>query len=123
MKHLEDQLQAACVTWFRYQYPDIVIFSVPNGGARDAVTGAMMKKTGTLAGVADLFVMQGRYRNISGVGIDAALGLFIELKAGKSGKQSEGQKAFEQKAKEAGYAYHVCRSIDEFMEVVNNYIK
>lgn len=121
MKHEEDKLQAACVKWFRIQYPDVVLFAIPNGGQRNAVTGAIMKATGTLAGVADLFVMS------SSISTDKAgdpyyyNGLFIEMKAGK-GKQNEAQKAFEQKAQKAGYYYAVCRSLDEFMQLCNYYL-
>ena len=56
--HKEDNLQKACVTWFRLQYPDVVIFAIPNGGSRNPIEAAKLKATGTLAGVADLFVMK-----------------------------------------------------------------
>ncbi|MDR1130589.1 MAG: hypothetical protein LBK96_06370 [Prevotellaceae bacterium] len=32
------------------------------------------------------------------------------------------QKAFQAKAEHFGYKYEVCRSLDEFIETVNNYI-
>ncbi len=128
MKHSEDKLQAACVRWFRLQYPDVVIFSIPNGGQRNAVTGALMKATGTLAGVADLFVMKaGRINHIEITeegkyfDYDDYNGLFIEMKSGKNG-QTEAQKLFQQQAEQAGYKYAVCRSFDEFEKVVNKYL-
>ena len=112
MKHTESKLQSACVTWFRTQYPRIVIFAIPNGGNRNAITGAILKREGAMAGVADLFVMKAN---------PLFAGLFIEMKAGK-GKASEAQEAFGQEAIVAGYAYYVCRSFDEFTSTVKTYM-
>jgi hypothetical protein len=120
--HKEDDLQIDCITWIRLQYPDVVCFHAKNGGSlKSAREGARFKKMGVLAGTPDLFVMQPGQL----IGLFAVIyhGLFIELKAGKAGKQSEAQKDFEQKAIAAGYAYHVVRSLDEFMDIVNNYLK
>jgi len=116
MKHEEDNLQIAAVRWFRYQYPDVVIFAIPNGGQRNAVTGAIMKATGTLAGVADLFVMKASRVNHVDVTEDGKYfdyddynGCFIELKVGKN-RQTDAQREFASKALEAGYYYQVCRA-------------
>lgn len=120
MKHIEDNLQKACVTWFRLQYPDIVIFAIPNGGKRNAIEASKLKATGVLPGVADLFVM--KYKVADEPWDSFYHGLFIELKAGEN-KQTQAQIEFEAKAKHSSYAYHVCRSIDEFMKVVNEYLE
>ena len=125
----EDKLQAACVKWFRLQYPQHVLFAIPNGGNRNAITGAMLKKTGTLAGVADLFLMAPRCdpefwsdRNDGYNGYWLAYcGLFIEMKVGKNG-QTATQKDFQQKAEEAGYKYEICRSFDEFKTTIEKYL-
>ena len=55
----EHSIQVACVTWFRYEYPTLSkrLFAVPNGGRRDAVTGARLKAEGVIAGVADLILL------------------------------------------------------------------
>ena len=74
----EDRLQSQCVRWFRLQYPDTVIFAIPNGGQRSAITGALLKKTGTLAGVADLFLMTPTPEHYYH-------GLFIEMKVKGNG--------------------------------------
>jgi hypothetical protein len=112
VKHTESKLQSACVTWFRTQYPRIVIFAIPNGGNRNAITGAILKREGAMAGVADLFVMKAN---------PMFEGLFIEMKAGK-GKASEAQEAFAHEAIVAGYAYYTCRSFDEFTSTVKTYM-
>lgn len=109
---MEDKLQSECVRWFRYQYPRLTLFAIPNGGKRNAVTGAMLKKTGTLAGVADLFLMHaaGGYN-----------GLFIEMKVGRN-VLTKTQKDFAAKCLGEGYAHRVCRSVDEFVAAVNDYV-
>jgi hypothetical protein len=43
----ESKLQIAMVKWFRLQYPDHVLYAIPNGGNRSAITGAIMKAEGT----------------------------------------------------------------------------
>ena len=131
MKHTEDQIQAACVKWFRYQYPDVVIFAIPNGGLRGAREAARMKGTGTLAGVADLFVMRPKIERpkkidqISHSEFYAEMkffhGLFIEMKAGKNG-MTEAQQLFRLNAINAGYGHVVCRSFDEFKETIEKYL-
>ncbi len=109
----EDRLQSQCVRWFRLQYPNHVLFAIPNGGNRNAITGALLKKTGTLAGVADLFLM---------CAAQGCNGMFIEMKVGKN-KLTESQDQFKYRAVGAGYAYRVCRTIDEFMTEINNYLQ
>jgi hypothetical protein len=38
------------------------------------------------------------------------------------GKQTSSQRIFEANAKSSGFQYAVCRSLDEFMNVVTNYL-
>jgi len=111
--HNESKLQQECLKWFKYQYPRYVIFSIPNGGARNKREAAILKGEGVLSGVSDVFLM---YEN------GKHNGLFIEFKIAK-GRQTESQKWFEQKAKEFFYEYKVVRSFDEFQAVINEYIK
>ena len=110
----ESQLQQSCVRWFRYQfaYAAPFLIAVPNGGRRDAKTGALMKKEGALAGVADLILFDP---------FGKKLPLFIEMKLPK-GVQSESQVRFQRAYTQAGYTYTICRTFDQFKEVVINYI-
>ena len=112
MKHLESKLQINCVSWFRTQYPSLVMWSIPNGGKRSVITATILKREGALAGVADLFLM---YPS------KTYHGLFIEMKIGK-GKQTENQLEFQYQCKKFGYKYEVCRSFDDFVNIVNQYI-
>lgn len=115
MRHNESKLQQSCVTWFRYQYPELkgLLFAVPNGGARNKVEAGIMKAEGVTAGVADLILLVPR----QGYGC-----LCIEMKAGR-GEQSEHQKEWQKQAERHGSKYVVCRSLDEFMNQIGNYLK
>ena len=121
MNRLEDILQIESFRWFRLQYPDVVIFAIPNGGSRNQIEAAKLKRTGTLPGVADLFVMRNALIDVN-YEYYLKHGLFIELKVGKN-KQTPAQIEFQQKAERAGYSYRVCRSFDEFQTTVENYLQ
>jgi hypothetical protein len=124
MKGLEDKLQEHCVRWFRYSYPDVIIFAIPNGGSRNAIEAAKLKRTGTLAGVADLYVMKSHsHETFKDNYFDVTIyhGLFVELKIGKN-NQTPAQAEFMLNAKNAGYGYVVCRSLEEFIQIVNDYL-
>lgn len=110
----EHRIQSACVRWFRLQYPKMKhnLFAVPNGGKRDAVTGAKLKEEGALAGVADLILLKSN--RFYGA-------LLIEMKTPK-GSQSDSQKEWESKITQDGYKYVVIRSLDEFRQVVKQYL-
>ncbi|MBD5173804.1 MAG: VRR-NUC domain-containing protein [Bacteroidales bacterium] len=113
-RDIEHQLQVACVRWFNYQYPMLrgCLIAVPNGGRRDAVTGARLKAEGVTAGVSDLILFQ--RRGDSGA-------LLIEMKTPK-GRQSPEQKQWQHTVQTQGYRYTVCRSLDEFVRTVNGYL-
>lgn len=114
MRDEEHRIQCGCVKWFRLQYHQYgdLLFAVPNGGARDAVTGAKLKDEGVVAGVADLILFLPRQ------GFHA---LCIEMKTAK-GSQRKSQRDWQAKVMAQGYKYVVCRSIDDFMSEVNQYM-
>lgn len=114
MRDEEHRLQSACVRWFRYQYPNLAhsLFAVPNGGRRDATTGARLKDEGVLAGVSDLVLLQ--LRGGSGA-------MLIEMKT-RSGRQAPTQKEWQRKVEADGYRYVVIRSLDEFITEVQKYL-
>lgn len=111
----EHRIQTACVRWFRLKYPHLFarLFAVPNGGRRDGVTGARLKAEGVIPGVADLILLKpnGRYH-----------ALLIEMKTPK-GRQSGTQKWWEQEVCADGeFKYVVCRSLDDFIKEVEEYL-
>lgn len=114
-KNEESRIQQACVLWFRLQHTSLagLLFAIPNGGYRNAVTGAILKAEGVLAGVSDLILLypSGKYH-----------GLCVEMKTPK-GRQQETQRAFQRRVERAGYKYAICRGIDEFKEVISKYLK
>ena len=109
-RHLESKIQAACVAWFRAAFPGYLVFSVPNGGSRNAVEAANLKREGAMAGVSDLIVLAERAV------------LFVEMKAAK-GRQSQHQKEFEQRVTRLGFRYVVCRTLSDFSVQVTKWIK
>ena len=108
-RHIEEQIQTACIQWVRLAYPNLVSFAVPNGGSRNAIEAMHMKRSGVLAGVSDLII------------VGTGKVLFVEMKTQK-GRQSGHQKAFQQAVERLGHRYVVCRSFDEFKREVEQFI-
>ena len=100
MRQEEAKLQAAVWKWFSYQYPEWHghFWATPNGGARSKATAAVLKSTGTLAGVADMQLAIRRPH---------AAGLFLELKVAPN-KPSDAQRAFLARMEAQGYATAVA---------------
>lgn len=115
MNDAEHKLQCACVKWFRYAHHDMasVLFAVPNGGARDAVTGAKLKAEGVVAGVADILLLVPNAEHNA---------LAIEMKT-PTGRQSPAQKEWQQAAERVGVQYVVARSLPEFIDAVEKYFE
>lgn len=114
MKHEESSLQISCVKWFRLQWRKYaeLLNSVPNGGARNAITGAIIKAEGSVRGVADLELNMAR---------GGWFGLKIEMKTPK-GRQSPQQRNWQSLIEEQGYKYIICRSLDEFRQGITEYL-
>jgi hypothetical protein len=108
----EYRIQCACIKWFRYQYPDEVIFAIPNGGSRNKIEASRLKAEGVLAGVPDVLISAARK------GYHA---LYVEIKNGKIGKLSERQKEMIKKLQSKDYKAVVCRSVEEFVKEVEEY--
>lgn len=112
----EHCIQQACVRWFSFQYPELRgrLFAVPNGGRRDAVTGAKLKVEGVIAGVSDLILLKSTHQYGA---------LLIEMKTPK-GRQSEHQRWWQSVICDKDeYKYVVCRSLDDFIREVRCYLK
>ena len=115
MKYLEDTLQKSCVQWFDLQYRHIswALFHVPNGGTRNAKEAAKFKGMGVRSGVPDLMLIIPRH------GFHY---LALELKVGKN-RQTENQKWYQFNMTENGGRYAVIRSLDDFIDTVNDYLR
>lgn len=114
MRHIEDTLQKLAVRWFDYQYPRLRLrlHHSPNGGKRNAIEAAKFKQMGVRAGFPDLILLvPNRFYPFIG----------IELKT-KTGRLSEHQREYQKEFESIGAKYVVCRSLDEFMKVVTDYL-
>lgn len=111
MRNDEHILQVNCVRWFRLQYPKRIIFAIANGGARNAVTGAMLKAEGVTRGVPDLLIPE-PHNNYAG--------LWAEMKT-KKGVVSPYQRDMMRELEKRGYKCEVCRTFDDFQRVIRDY--
>lgn len=111
----EHRIQAAFVEWCRAnegKYAALALaFAIPNGGARSAATGALLKAEGVRRGVPDWCLP---------VPIGDYAGLWIEFKTQK-GAVSPEQRDYMAALENAGHVCIVCRSWIEAAEVVEWY--
>ena len=125
MRQDEHNLQAACVRWFALQYPSLkgLLFAVPNGGNRNPVTAAKLKAEGVVPGVADLILLVSRFvKSKDDEGwYNTIHALCIELKT-KQGRQSQAQTQWQEKVEGFGYKYIIVRSLDDFINQINDYL-
>ena len=112
MKQLESKLQILCVKWFRLQFPNVLIFSIPNGGQRSLITAKILKAEGTVSGVADLQILKAK---------NGYNGLFIEMKYGNN-RQQDTQKEFLADMAAAGHFVATCYSAEEAIKVIEEYL-
>ncbi|MBQ1819123.1 MAG: VRR-NUC domain-containing protein [Bacteroidales bacterium] len=128
MTQEEHNIQAACVRWFGYAHPELrgLLFSVPNGGARSKATAGRLKAEGVVAGVSDLILLvpccRAKITENNAAEIEIRHALCIEMKTAK-GRQSPEQKIWQRLVEEHGYKYAVCRSLDEFIDTVEAYLR
>lgn len=107
--------QKALFAWWRVQYKALepYLIAIPNGGARNLVTGAMLKAEGVRRGVPDVFLAypSGGYH-----------GLWIEMKRRAHGYASAEQKLMLAAFRRVGYDAAVCRGWDEAREKIQSYL-
>lgn len=108
-RHIESEIQQSAVSWFRYAYPSYIIAAIPNGGSRNVLEASNMKREGVLAGFSDLIVIA-----------DHKV-LFVEIKT-PSGRQQQSQREFQHRVEVLGHRYVVCRSLDDFMQKVKDWL-
>jgi hypothetical protein len=95
----EDHEQMMLVQWFRRTYPDVRIFSVPNGGHRHPAVAAKLKATGVSSGVPDLFIPAWR--------------LWLEMKRIKGGSVSAEQKDWMAYLESVGFSCIVGKGAED----------
>lgn len=114
----EHSEQTALIEWWRMyarwkSLPECLLMAIPNGGRRDAVTGARLKAEGVRAGVPDLFLA---------VPTRQAHGLWIEMKRQHGGRISDAQKSSMAALEAQGYACTVCKGWQEARRAISDYL-
>lgn len=105
---LEHKEQSLLIRWcFRHadEFKGLdAIFAIPNGGLRDAISGARLKAEGVRAGIPDLMLP---------VAKKGKNGLFIEMKRRTKGALGPKQKEWKARLEFLGYQVEVCRGFAE----------
>ena len=133
-KNIESEMQRALIKWWQmacrgFGVPEILLFSIPNGGGGGEKRGHWLKLEGCRKGVPDLMLAvpqtdrnQGRTDDeCHAEWLPDIHGLFLELKT-TTGRLSPEQEVYHQRLSEAGYKVVVCRSLDECKKVITEYL-
>lgn len=111
----EHKIQCAQIRYIRAMHPELerVLFAVPNGQKRTKAQTAWLHEEGMVNGVSDIILLKpNKFYPY----------LCIENKT-QTGKQSPEQKLFQQAVESQGGKYVIVRSLDEFVKVIENYLK
>ena len=109
----ESNLQIACVNWFRLAHPNKLIYAIPNGGQRSAITAMYLKREGVVSGCPDLHIP---------IPSNGFASLYIEMKTEK-GHLSQNQITMCEKLRTFGNKVVVCRSLEQFIQEADNYFR
>lgn len=115
MQH-EAQEQQTLFAWAALsvgKYPELaLLYHIPNGGSRNKIEAANLKRQGVKAGVPDIClpVARGGYH-----------GLYIELKAGRN-KTTEKQQEWLTALERQGYQAVVCYGWEEAKKAIEEYL-
>ena len=113
----ESAEQKALVQWWgmmrQHLAPNVLLYAIPNGGARSLATGARLKAEGAVAGIPDLFLACAR---------SGRHGLYLELKRARGGRVSESQRNLFPLLEAQGYGVAVCRGWKEAASCIEAYL-
>ena len=113
----EGNEQEALFNWAalaRCRFPELdLLYHIPNGGSRNRLEAAKLRRQGVKSGVPDLClpVARGGYH-----------GLYIEMKYGKN-KTSENQNKWLADLRAQDYAAAVCYGWQDAQQVITNYLE
>lgn len=111
----EHRLQCAEMRYIRAIHPELerVCFAVPNGQKRTSLQTSWLHDEGMVNGVADIILLKpNKFYPY----------LCIENKT-PIGKQSKEQKLFQEAVESQGGKYVIARSLDEFVKIIEDYLK
>lgn len=95
------------------------LFAVPNGGLRNIIVAAKLKRQGVKRGVPDICMPCPGYQSVRPW--DFYYGLWIEMKAGKN-KPSPQQMEWIDFLREQGYRVAICWSAEEAIREIRDYL-
>ncbi len=115
----EHQEQASVISWWylshtQYRLPLFALYAVPNGGARDAITGSRLKAEGVRPGTPDLQLAKPNRKYH---------GLYIEMKKIDAPKPSAEQTAFIDYLLSVGYLATVHYGAPSAIEEIKRYLQ
>lgn len=93
--------------------PDRLLFAIPNGGSRNKIEAANLKRQGVKRGVTDVLLQIPKKGYAS---------LCIEFKTPK-GRQSDEQKEYQRQVEMAGSKYVIVRSVEQAIKTMQSYLK
>lgn len=115
-KTTEADEQKALMQWAKWQegrYPELkLLYHCPNGGTRNKLEAANLKRQGVKAGVPDLFLPVPRNNKH---------GLFLEMKVGRN-KCTDNQKKWIRALMEQNYEVKICYSCEEAIQIIKKYL-
>ncbi len=114
-EHEEQVALMRLVEMHKGRWPELgMLYSIPNGGKRSRITGAILKREGQKAGVPDLClpVPRGGFH-----------GLYIELKRQKKSSISPEQVAWLKALQGQGYRAEMCLGAAAAWEVIQEYMR
>lgn len=128
----ESVMQRALVRWFdanarsKFGLSPLLLFSIPNGFNGDARRGSVMKAEGQRKGCPDLMLAVPAFERtldeaIANAGKAVSHALFLELKT-PTGRLSPEQEAYHEALRAQGYRVAVCRSLDDCVKTITEYL-
>lgn len=132
----ESKIQSECFRWYNNNYclkfhePRGLMFSIPNEIVN--VLSGILKSAGIPRGKINTIVMK-IITNFKAMGLTSGVSdtivilpnskiIFVEFKT-ETGRQNKTQKEFESRVKSHQYDYHVVRSLEQFINLIQHYEK
>lgn len=113
----ESEEQIAVIEWFDWwAAPELKgrLFAVPNGGLRNKVVAARLKREGVRAGVPDLMLLTPRH---------TFAGLVIEMKREKGGRLEKEQAEWLEWLAKQNFMTVVCRGFQPAVDTIVSYLR
>lgn len=118
----EDSLQIAVADYLRLQYPYVLFCHIPNGGSRNAIEGAKLKRMGVKGGMPDIMIFKADIKRVNIKDAKFNFGLFLELKI-KPNKPTKNQIEIMANLRDEGWAGDVCYDFESAKKLIDNYLK